>query len=340
MSVKLMTDNIACIDVSDWKGDENQPFFAIGARDKQMIWSPNIEHLQHDILKPDWPYLFKQSIQRYPDQYWTEIIASIVGYHLGLPVPKSFPAEQRQEDGKIISGCLMEWFYDPRKSKLDHASSHFKQLIKDFDNNTGSQHNLAYLMVINKTVYNAVKVISKENNTEYQHPDVIGWLIDMIAFDTLIGNTDRHQENWGFVISGDGVSLSHLYDNGTSLGHERFIHNIQNWDDNRLKRYIHRAKHHIKYDLGDNMKRIPHFELLQELKSGEIIQFPKPIRLTMLKAIKLIITAIDLPALLYDIRQLPRIECQSPISQERIDWVERIIVMRYELMKEQLDDVY
>jgi hypothetical protein len=34
-------------------------------------------------------------------------------------------------------------------------------------------------------------------------------------FDALIGNTDRHHENWGLI---NNERLSPLYDNGISLG--------------------------------------------------------------------------------------------------------------------------
>jgi hypothetical protein len=49
------------------------------------------------------------------------------------------------------------------------------------------------------------------------------WWAETIAFDALIANTDRHSENWGFLVDqsvpGDAsYSLAPAFDNGTSLG--------------------------------------------------------------------------------------------------------------------------
>ena len=54
---------------------------------------------------------------------------------------------------------------------------------------------------------------------------VIGWRDwwgQTLAFDALIGNTDRHSQNWGFLIDHTTAeptySLAPAFDNGTSLG--------------------------------------------------------------------------------------------------------------------------
>lgn len=80
---------VEVIDVTDWIGDEHHAIFPVGARDKEMLWSPEA---QVEDLKPNWPYLFKESIYRYQDQYWTELVAYIVSKYLAVDVPKVFPA--------------------------------------------------------------------------------------------------------------------------------------------------------------------------------------------------------------------------------------------------------
>ena len=50
----------------------------------------------------------------------------------------------------------------------------------------------------------------------------------MILFDFIIANVDRHLNNFGFIVDGDKLILSPLFDNGLSL--------LSNLDDNELPR--------------------------------------------------------------------------------------------------------
>ncbi len=240
------------IDVTDWQLDVNHGIFPIGARDKEMIWSP--KEGVGSPFKANWPYLFKQSIVKYPDQYWTEVVAFIVGKHLGVEVPSVMPAVKNKNASQVICGALIEWFYDQKqdKEKLHPAGDFFKKLIHDFDDKEGKQHNLIDLKVILQRFVDDGRLIT----------DSLKWLLDMMLFDVLIGNTDRHQENWGFVFQSDGkVRLTPLFDNGTALGHERFTERVVGWYDNELTKYIKKGKHHLRDSRGQPRKRIKHFPM-------------------------------------------------------------------------------
>ena len=92
------------------------------------------------------------------------------------------------------------------------------------------------------------------------------WWAETITFDALIGNTDRHSENWGFVVdqsvAGEAsYSLAPAFDNGTSLGFlvrdadlERFTQPRQ------LREFISRGKHHFGWLSGNNQSA-GHIEL-------------------------------------------------------------------------------
>jgi hypothetical protein len=43
---------------------------------------------------------------------------------------------------------------------------------------------------------------------------------DMLTFDAWIGNSDRHQENWGIVVGPNAVRLAPIYDTAACLGAE------------------------------------------------------------------------------------------------------------------------
>ena len=87
------------------------------------------------------------------------------------------------------------------------------------------------------------------------NPKWRGTFVKTIMFDTLIANTDRHQDNWGFLWRLDednqlSVNLTPAFDNGTSMGHERLEENLPAIlaDRDWLKRHAidKRARHHLR----------------------------------------------------------------------------------------------
>lgn len=87
------------------------------------------------------------------------------------------------------------------------------------------------------------------------------------AFDALIGNTDRHQDNWGIIVNSNTneIRICPVFDNGTSLGYEQKPEKFSLFEqDNHLKRYVSKGRHHIKWDQND-AKGTGHSELLQKL---------------------------------------------------------------------------
>ena len=46
-------------------------------------------------------------------------------------------------------------------------------------------------------------------------------------------------------------SLSPLFDNGTSLGHERFPERVAHWSDEDTDRYIRKGHHHVRWSLAE-----------------------------------------------------------------------------------------
>lgn len=301
------------INITDWLQDEHHGIFPIGARDKEMVWSP-AEAVGE--IKPKWPYLFKESIYRYPDQYWTELVAYIVSNHLNVDVPRVFPAFKRTEEG-IVSGSLIEWFYDVESERFIHGGSYFKRLIPEFDDKTGKHHNLKDFVLILRTL---VQYASLETN-------VLFWLADMALFDALIGNTDRHQENWGIVFKEDGSSqMSPLFDNGTSLGHERFVDNVKNWDKQRIVAYVKRGCHHFRYTRNDTGVRIKHFDLISVLASKPHVK----------EYMKAKATNLDMVNMLSDIERLVLVDSDVAFDVGRYDWIRKILEIRIELIKEEL----
>ena len=96
--------------------------------------------------------------------------------------------------------------------------------------------------------------------------DLFGNFIKIMIFDALIGEQDRHEENWGITEKQGKSFISPLYDNGDSLLREfRNIDNAQKYYDGTkdFDAYIDRSQTIIYKE--DNKSKYKHFELIKYL---------------------------------------------------------------------------
>ena len=102
--------------------------------------------------------------------------------------------------------------------------------------------------------------------SRYGVADALGLWGKILVFEALIGNTDRHPDNWGIVwryTEGvlPAVSLAPAYDHGTSLGYECPEGQITTrWSDDKLARYVLKGMHHCGWSPADD-RRGQHFSL-------------------------------------------------------------------------------
>lgn len=297
-----------CLDVTDWTELDVFAQYPVGARSKALVISPDVAPYG---IKASWPYLFKRSIKKYPDQFWCEIVAYRIGLQLGFDVPKAVPSVKTNDLGHTFCGALIEWFHHKDYEKFAPAGDYFVRRDPNFDREKGTQHSLEGLRIIAK----ALKV------------DYVEWLEDMALFDAVIGNTDRHQENWGFVFSplASECQLAPFFDNGTSLCYERFPKHVADWTNHRLREHVGRGLHHLRKTLGkDEYKRLGHLEFIKELCEKK-------------EALKQRV-AEKLAHLNHDFwestfAELTEINCPVPLTRERAAWIVRVTNMRIELIK-------
>lgn len=106
----------------------------------------------------------------------------------------------------------------------------------------------------------------------------IGNLIDfnsflqIVIFDVLIGNSDRHHSNWGlrYIIKDSKlyVSISPLYDNGSSLCAYEDTNNIKLFKKDKMK-FEALINTKSKSSIGwEKQRPIRHFELLSLIKQN------------------------------------------------------------------------
>jgi hypothetical protein len=247
------------IDVATWEEDAEYPHFPEGSRDKRLLHCPT--ESPFPWLVGGHRYLFKQSRSIYPEQFWAEVIASRLERLTGVPVPPVYAAwDSRTRQ----SAALIEWFYGyPGSSPQGFLSGglFMKAAIKDFDHKTGRQHNFTHITMMHRVLSIAYGPQTLPSEDWMQR-----WA-RMFTFDALIGNTDRHQENWGMVWTRSSdepfprSELTPAFDNGTSMGFELFPRKFQQWNASQIRRYIEKGHHHLRWRLGD-AKPCGHRDLL------------------------------------------------------------------------------
>jgi hypothetical protein len=161
------------LDISTWNKQEWQN--TGGTRNKKYVQSFDGEN-----------YYFKTSLQKegkdYKYEFWSEIIAYEIGISLGFNVLRYDIAVN---EGKV--GCLSKDMINQNKEVLNEG---IRYLVA-FDNT----FNPKFKKLRNRYDFQLIK-----NSLEYLgYGDFIKNIIETIIFDSIIGNGDRHQENWAII---------------------------------------------------------------------------------------------------------------------------------------------
>ena len=137
---------------------------------------------------------------------------------------------------------------------------------------------------------------------------------DMFIIDSLIGNTDRHNGNWGFLLNKNTgkVEFSPIYDCGSCLNPMLEDEEIKRITDTELKNLAINCYSCLK----DNGKKINYMTYLNQMKNEECNC-----------AIKRLFGNINLEEIE---KMIDSIEC---ISEVRKDFYKKILGYRYEILK-------
>ena len=232
------------IDVALWGADEETPIFPVGSKPKRLLRCPN--PTPAPFLIPGHRYLYKTAQDWRSQQSWSEVIAYEISRELKLNVPPAFIAMDSKE-GSV--GVLIEFFYgypdDAAPPQLLHGTDLLQRMRrgKSYDPTIDRPHSVQMNIRIASTL---------------GAPDPAEWWGQAIAFDALIGNVDRHPQNWGFLVSRIEpekveMELTPIFDNGTSLGYERTDADLDEpWSPEKLAIYIGRGHHHCSWRTDSN----------------------------------------------------------------------------------------
>lgn len=279
---RIMQSTNYPIDISKWQ-TASLDLVPIGKRIKRVVVKPGTEQL----------YYFKEPKEKYPWEFWSEVISYQVGVHFNFNVLSYEPAIL---NGK--AGCLSPSMIS-KNEELIHGQQYLTQVLPSFETKKGGDH--SFLLIKN--------VFQKNENLQALLDD----FIRMLVFDSVIGNRDRHQQNWAiirgmqidfekFVLNArvfkqditlpkliwqlttavfskqklkslgelkvnvnEYFKLSPYFDNGNCLAYNIIEENVKDLmkNDNKLDGYLFgsKATSHIKWD----KEAITHIELLKNI---------------------------------------------------------------------------
>lgn len=244
------------IDISKWPSG-NQRFVPIGKRIKKVVLHPETYDL----------FYFKEPKEKYPWEFWNEIIAFKIGKEFGFNVLEYQPAIL---DG--LGGCLSPSMTTGFTEELMHGQQLLIRILPEFETKKGTDHTF--------------QLVEEYFKSDITYTLLLNDFIEMLVFDSIIGNRDRHQQNWALIreisfkkskqkylgfrkkidlsleVTG---RFSPLFDNGNCLAYNVIEDKIDNFleDDKILEKYLfgEKAVSHVKW-FGESM---PHIELLKRI---------------------------------------------------------------------------
>ena len=144
---------------------------------------------------------------------------------------------------------------------------------------------------------------------------------NMFVVDILIGNTDRHNGNWGFLLNNKTrkIEFAPIYDCGSCLNPMLDDSEIEKLTESEIKKLAINCYSCIK----ENGKKINYMTYIKNKKNKECN-----------KAIARIFKNIDIDKIN---KFIESISCMSNVRKE---FYKKIIKIRYEIIKEVYNDIY
>lgn len=157
-----------------------------GTRNKKYVQSPQgvNYYFKTSLYKPDKDYKY---------EFWSEIIAYEIGAILGFNVLKYDVAISNNQ-----IGCLSEDMINQDKSILNEGIRYLVAFDNTFNpSNRNQRKSYTFQLISDSLEYLGLQQFIKN-------------VIEIIIFDAIIGNSDRHQENWATISDNTEVTSSKI----------------------------------------------------------------------------------------------------------------------------------
>lgn len=146
-----------------------------GTRAKRYLQGPDgkFYYFKRSQIKPGKDYRF---------EFWSEVIAFELGSMLGFNILRYDVAI----DGEVM-GCICETMINSEEEELIEGVKYLQAFSPTYDP-TAKDHQKRYSFQL---ILNSLERAKLKNEIDN--------VIEIIVFDALIGNGDRHQENWAMI---------------------------------------------------------------------------------------------------------------------------------------------
>jgi 3-methyladenine DNA glycosylase AlkC len=317
-------------DVTKW---ERKSVTTKGTRDKYVL----IESSTGDEYFVKYP--LKRLGRDYSSETWSEILAYEIGSYLGFNVLEYDFAMDKDK-----AGCISKSMITNEEEELIEGVS----ILTAYDNTYAPEDKNTY----DKYTFSFVKEAFKKD------ADLNKLFVDflkILVFDAIIGNSDRHQSNWGFIKKirlpkknkfskifkykkpKIKIKSAPIYDSGCCFGREFNENKIRNIldDDIQFESYLRKGRAELRIDENKNNK-ISHYDLLkyiceQNVTDGNIIK--EEIRKVIKKYDRTVIEDIVRNI---DISLDENIRTRYGLSKIRKDFIIKVIDARINKLKEVL----
>lgn len=196
---------------------------------------------------PHWQWYWKSAIPRAPFEVWSEVLAYEIGTLIGVDVPLCVPSKCHG-----TWGVLVKSFLESQGDSLIHGGDLLAIFDPHYDREMGTRGSIQAIQDVLRSLGNEALVES---------------LFRILLFDALIGNRDRHQENWGLVIRKSGqraYEVAPAFDNGASLAKEFKADEAManKWATVGLSEYAERGTSEVRWQTSLTFEHLTHFEFL------------------------------------------------------------------------------
>ena len=206
-TVPTTADHYSEIDVSDSPnaGDET-----LGTKPKKWLRDP--ESGERWLMKYVTDNRNADGSEYPKGDDWSERVANGVAQRLEIPAARTELAVECDGEGKrfgIISGSVLSP-HDARGRKREELIAGNELLPHPLTGRSRTGYTL-------EAVRSALEGVDPANGTL---EGLTAWdlFAGYLVLDALVGNTDRHQENWAVIAAADSILLAPTFDHASSLG--------------------------------------------------------------------------------------------------------------------------
>lgn len=198
-----------------------------GTRAKKYLQSPDgkFYYFKRSQVKPG---------KNYHYEFWSEVIAYEAGTLLGFKMLKYDIAVYKE-----VMGCISESMINSEEEELIEGVKYLQAFAPTYEPSL-REHQNRYTFDLIKNSLEKAKLKS-----------YINYIIEVVIFDALIGNGDRHQENWAII--NKLVPIHEVIQLMESKGIVGQFNRFYRW----LFSWMKKMSEKIHKENRDNRKRVP-----------------------------------------------------------------------------------